>query len=36
MGCLGRNLLLMLWIIPVYLFMQGFFFNPDSTYFSYR
>nr|DAT73562.1 MAG TPA: hypothetical protein [Caudoviricetes sp.] len=29
-------MLLMLWITPVYLFMQGFFFNPNSAYFSYR
>ena len=33
-GCLGRNLLLMLWMAPVYLFMQGFFFNTNSTYFN--
>nr|DAF05848.1 MAG TPA: hypothetical protein [Caudoviricetes sp.] len=29
-------MLLMLWITPVYLFMQGFFFNPIPTYFHIR
>nr|DAO39050.1 MAG TPA: hypothetical protein [Bacteriophage sp.]DAO94129.1 MAG TPA: hypothetical protein [Caudoviricetes sp.] len=27
-------MLLMLWMAPVYLFMQGFFFNPNSAYFN--